>query len=389
MKRLPGRSAVLSLSIACCAWATVGHAQSPTYKPAGPLPANAAAICQAAADTLNRGQPLERMRTTVMPADVSDALKLDVGPNASSPEVARMTIDGRSLAAVSIDSGGTCHSSEVAILSGDLKSRLSSADRGAGDIGNTGEDSWGFGLSEEMVVVLGQPMVLSYASDPTEFHLSAVTRDGGIVPTCSGSLKALDKRRLTFASDDKVCRGILDGRQLPLALSHPAPDQSMSLAHPPGHFVTTRRQVADNSLPGIRFRDSVHAAEVEYTLLMTGKVDLDNSGRPRDVGLVSFFDGNSSAGCGTFSDTQILPVYLDDKGRADPSTPANQPMADGFPHGMRGGKLVGYEGKTYVELSPEQAGLSSEVWMVGDQGPTKVCAFQLTRFVVSPVAADQ
>jgi hypothetical protein len=372
---------------------SVGWVDASRIKPTGslhvPLPTNAAELCKAAADTLNRGEDLQRMQTTEMPASAVAALNLDTSLNSSPPSFARMTINGRSLAATSIDSGGSCHSSEVTVLSGDLKSRLSPTDRDQRDIENDGGgDNWGFGLNEDLVVVLGQPMVLGHTVSSNEFSLSVITKDGDIVPTCSGGPVPLNKRQLISGSDENVCHAILDGRQTPIVLKAPTRAQSLSLAKLPQDFEATSELDDNKSRMVLSLRDDAHASEVEYTLKATGKTDIDNSGRLRSIGMVSFFDGNSTAGCGAFSDTQFFLVYLDDQGRADPSDAINKKLVDGLPHGMDDGKLVDFAGKTYIELIPNNSSLSSEVWAVRQTSLKQMCSFKLTQFVVRPVTAD-
>ena len=368
---------------------SVGWVQASRIKAIGaayvPLPANAAAICRAAEETLNHGGQLQRMDTTAMEPSVVQALNLEVGWNASPPQVARMTVDGRSLAATSIDSGGTCHSSTVIVLSGDLKARLSPADRDDRDIENNGANSWGFGVSEDLVVVLGLPMVLSSGEGSSSFHLSAIDKDGDIVPVCEGGPVTLDKRQLVTSSDDKVCHAILNGQQTPIALNPPAPNQSISLGQRPDDFKVPAGQTSGSTYAQLRFHDDARAADVEYTLKETGQADLENTGKVRSVGLVTFFEGNSTAGCGTFHDSQVVPLYLNEQGQADPSNAVNEGLIRELPHDMEEGRLVSYLGKTYIELSPGQGGPSSEVWIVDAKGPKQVCSFQLTHMVVRPI----
>jgi hypothetical protein len=299
--------------------------------------------------------------------------------------MARMTIHGRPLAATSIDTGGTCHSTSIYVLSGDLKSRLSPADRDDRDVENDGSDAWGFGVSENLVVVLGQLMVLSSAEGSSAFHLSAIDKNGDIIPTCEGNRVNLDKRQLVSSNDDRVCHAMLAGQQMPVALQTPTTGESLSLGQRPDSFKELPRD-AGNTATKLQYRDAARAADVEYSLHATGDVDLDNSGKPRRVGMVSFFEGNSGAGCGGYNDTQVVPVYLDEDGHADPSAAINQGLVNALPHGMTEGKFVNYAGTTYLEVSPNDKGPSSEIWKIDAKGPTQVCKFQLTHIVVHPIS---
>lgn len=351
-----------------------------------PMPAHAAALCHAAEETLNRGEQLQHLGATAMDPKVLEALHLDPGWNASPAQVAHMTVEGRSLAATSIDSGGTCHSTTVYVLSGDLKSKLSPADRDDRDVENQGSDSWAFGVSEDLVNVLGQPMVMSSDVGSSTFHLSVIDKNGDIVPTCQGDLVDLQQRRIIASHDDDVCHAMLAGQQTPVVLQSPTSGHSLSLKQQPDSFVAAAVHDSSHAATQLRFHDNARAAEVEYTLNATGDADLDNSGKPRQIGLVSFFEGDSSAGCGDYSDTQVVPVYLDEQGRADPSSVANQGLASALPHGMEDGRLVTYAGKTYLELSPKLHGPSSSVWTIDAKGPSEVCSYQLKHYVVRPIS---
>jgi hypothetical protein len=332
-----------------------------------PRPPNAAALCKAAEDTLNRSGKLQPIDMSALDPKVVQALNLEVGANAVFPQVAIITVGGRSLAAASIDSGGTCHSFTLTMLNADLTSRLSPADRDDRDIENHGHDSWSFGVDEHLVTVLGEPVMISQYEGSPNFHLSVIDKTGDIIPVCEGGPVPLERRRLASSNNDKVCQAVLHGREVPVALTPPSKEQLRSLRERP---------------------DDLKEGDLTYELLGTGRADLGNTGKPRNIGLVTFAY-QSTAGCGSGSYSQVVPIYLDDRWRADPSSTLNRVLADSMPNGMADGKVVSLMDKTYVELSPVEGGASSEVWTVDDKGPKQVCSFQLTRFAVKPISADE
>jgi hypothetical protein len=370
---------------------STGWVQETRIKTIGPahstLPSNAVALCKAAEDIRNRGEPLVSPPTVALDDKVLESVHLEQGWNASPAQVAHVVVDGRRLATVVVDSGGTSHDTSVYVLSDDLKNLLSPADRDDRDVENQGADTWGFGVSEDMVTVLGQPMVGSEdrrdAQAPA--YLSIIDRDGDIVPTCEMANEALKVREIVSSTDDSTCHATLAGRQLPLPMHKPLPAESLMLGTVPTEYSSE----SDNGAPShvtLHYHNSERASEVTYSLASTGIADLDNSGKQRHIGLVFFSDGDSTAGDGTYSDTQVVPVYLDKSGAADPSANANQKMAAALPHGMRDGRLITLDGAPYLELSPEQNGRSSEVWKIDPNGAHKVCGFKLTHEVVRPIS---
>jgi hypothetical protein len=104
--------------------------------------------------------------------------------------------------------------------------------------------------------------------------------------------------------------------------------------------------------------------------------------------LLSFFDGDSSAGDGRYQSSWFRPVYLDDQGRADPDDPANVLLSRGIPEGMHGGKLITHGGMTYLALAPDDDGRIGEIWQFGKGKPRQVCGFRLTQFQLRVVTAD-
>lgn len=352
----------------------------------GTLPSNAAMLCEAAETTLNEGRLLTTPSESRLETDdVLTRAHLGPFPNASSPDVFHIIVDGRRMAALIVDDGGTSHDTEVYIFSDDLKSLLSPSDRDDRDAENTGDWEWGFGVSEDVVVVNGQPAVRSWGSrdGKSKFYLSIIDRDGDIVPTCQAKSEPRKKRAISLSANDSVCHAVLAGRPTPAPMHSPVPGESLAMSKVPTQYSDYGGRISSTATE-LNYHDTAMAAGVSYTLLRTGIADLDNSGHARHVGIVSFWEGDSSAGDGSYTDSQVRPVYFDN-GAAELSSDANQKLA-GLPHGMLDGKLVTLDGTTYLELSPDRKGPSSEVWKIDASGSNQVCGFKLTREVVRPIS---
>jgi len=346
-------------------------------------------LCEAAENRLNSDKVLGSPPTTELDNTLIDHIlpsRWQPGPNGSPTRVAHVVVDGRPLAPIVVDSGGTSHDTFVYVLSDDLKTLLSPPDRDDRDVENNGADDWGFGVSEEIVIVDGQPMVRSwrgrYGESP--IYLSIIDRDGHIVPTCEIKKESRKERVITWNRDNRVCHAVLAGQQIPVPMHPPVPGESLVLGKVPTQFSDYGGRIRSTDAE-LNYHDTSMAAGVRYTLLTTGMTDLDNSGKPRHVGIVSFWEGDSSAGDGTYTDSETFPVYFDKSGVADLSTDANRKLIGALPHGMRNGKLVTLDGATYLELFPDTKGPSSDVWKINSDGADEICSFKLTKEVARPI----
>ena len=359
-----------------------------TGPPHGTLPPDAVTLCRAAETTLNAGQLLATPPESRLDTDeVLARVHLGPYPNASPPEVAHVIVDGRHIAALVVDSGGTSHDTSVYVFSDNLKTLLSPADRDDRDVENDGADSWGFGVNEDLVIVDGQPMVRSTSGRDDEglTYLSIINRDGDIVPTCEIRKAPLEKRVISWSTDSRVCHAILTDQGVPVPMHPPGPGESLALGKVPKQFSDYDGRI--HSTPAeLNYHDTAMAASVRYTLLATGMADLNNDGKSHHIGIVSFWEGDSTAGDGTYTDSEIFPVYFDKNGVADLSADTNWRLAGALPHGMKDGKLVTLDGATYLELSPNPEGPSSDVWKIDSNGADEVCTFKLTHEVASPIA---
>lgn len=350
-----------------------------------PLPANAAALCHAAEETLNRDHGarwLPLLATTPLADDVAMRLRL-TGHGQS--RVAQVTVDGRALALIDEDVGGTCRASEVSVFSGDLASRLSPPDSLDRNPENDGGEHWDFGTMQELVQVGRQPMVATYNLDRSRFFLSAIDRNGDMQVTCEGRLRDLSRRRIESSSDDAVCQAFLSGAETPVAMHAPGPGESLALSSPSSEWALRTDPRSKNTV--LFFHSKGLAPDVSLVLARTGVADLDNSGHARKIGIVYYEANGSSAGCGDYSEHRVEPVFLDAHGVADPSLPGNRSMGDALPEGMSGMKLARLADATYVELSPSQSGPASEIWRIDRTGARRICRFQLQDYRVEPITA--
>lgn len=363
-----------------------GRRVQATGKPYIPLPPNAPMLCQAAADVLNKNHGTGSLKALPLSAVPSDALaRLHIEPdfNAANPQVAYAEVDGRPIALVSMEAGGTCHTSSVTTATGDLKVLLAPNDASDRNPRNDGRDGWSFGVDEQLVEVLGQPMVMSTdLSAGSDFYLSEVDKNGDIVPTCLG--KRVDAPPQIQASfDDRVCHDMLSANQTEIPMGAPASGERLvrskkagSSSDPADHRLSPTKL----SLPGGQ------ASTATLTLKSTGLVDVDNSGRPRRVGILTQADADSTAGCGNFSEHYAKPVYIDEHGVADPDAALNKPF-DNFGEGKGDASFVKFDGKTYIKLLPAGQG-PSEVWKFDAYGAHQMCVFQQQRYEVKPISGQ-
>ena len=359
-----------------------------TGSPYVPLPPGAPELCKAAQDMLDAGDgTIEAVPT----APITDAIakKLGIGqyPNASLPAVASVTSGGRRMAVALIDGGGTAHSMEAMVFTTGMEARLSPPDMESRRIQNNGENAWDFSLSESLVMVRGQPMIFDEWRDQTNITFAAIDASGDVVPACSGARVPTPQPVIEPGFDGAMCRALLASDPTESLMGPPSAGESMFLAKVPEAFEPGYLDVKPSA--ALHFRNREEASEVSYYLVATGNVDLYGSGHTRRVGLVSYFDGDSTAGDGGYQESWFLPVYLDAQGRADPGTPENQALAHGLPaDGMRGGRLVTYQNAAYLELTPGEDDRITEIWKFEARGPRKVCGFRQAKFELHVVTAE-
>ncbi|HTV86161.1 MAG TPA: hypothetical protein VME63_12180 [Dyella sp.] len=386
---------------------SVGWVDSNHLKEAGtphvPLPSNADAVCGAVQSALNAGRFSEAMPSiSLTPLDPRATGQLQLDSNYYASGGSRVVVQGVVLNLVSITSVGTDHSNEILVWSKDFKKKLSPSDRDARDALNNGADDWGFGISESLVKVLGQPMVLGRNAHEENFSLSSIDRSGDIVPVCDAKLVVAPRAIVMKATDRGVCDAVAKGAAANVEMDAPGPDDRLAISNP---WISAKRMdVPDAYVPSIddyprggnypRMDFMADFGSVTLALLQSGVVDLDNSGKKHHVGVISYeYASGAGAGSGGYSET---PVLFDDKSVADPTKGKNALWfkqlgrgVDNKPSERFHARLVTYGGVTYVEYLMKGAKLPSQLWKVNSSGAQEVCNFKTSQFEVHLVTDRQ
>jgi hypothetical protein len=341
------------------------------------------AICRAATEVMDKHQWVQLPLRPIDPAVAAKANLDSYGSRATS--LARISIDGRILTAVLVEDGGTEESNYVDIWAGNMSKHLSQYDRPTSDPISIESN----GPNEGLVEVLGVPMIYQYAPDnPDKSYLSSIDKDGYVQPRCAGGPKRLAKPHIVFSTPNVTCNSFIDGLAVDVSMSPPTPAEGLSISRPPSGLEAEPARGPDS------FRDSKDAVDVVYKLLSTGEADLDNSGHGRRIGIVSY-EASSTAGDG-WNGFIAAPIFLDAKGKADPTSPENKILFDGMvdivktddsiPAGPATfSKVVRVDGKTYIEVSKKRAANPvDQVWRVDSSKPQKVCQYQSSRYEFSP-----
>lgn len=345
------------------------------------------AICRAATEVMDKRHWMQLPLRPIDPVVAAKANLESYGSRATS--LARISIDGRILTAVLVEDGGTEESNYVDIWSGDMSKHLSQYDRPTSDpISNVSN-----GPNEGLVEILGLPMIYQYAQDnPDKSYLSSIDRDGNVRPVCVGGPKRLSKPVIVFSTPHAMCNSFVDGHAVDVAMSPPTRSEGLSISTPPSGLKPEPALGLDS------FHDPHTAVTVVYKLLATGEADLDNSGHSRRIGVVSY-EAESTAGDG-WNGFVAAPIFLDARGRADPTSPENKVLFDGMvdivnpddgvPAGTTFSKVVRVDGKTYIELSEETASNPVyQVWKVDSSKPEKVCQYRSSRYEFTSLSSNQ
>lgn len=339
-----------------------------------PLATNAVALCGAAEATLNAngGHGLDKPYVGA-PIDEAAVARMRLDEGGDRPATfTRLTIDGRKLAAVTFVSPGTCESSEIQIWKGDLTAQLAPDDHEHRNPLNDGSDGALFGADQEVVDVMGQPLVRTY-NGGDRAYLSVIDGNGDLVPTCQIDREPVEKPVLRLGDGEKVCHAILNGSVERVPTKKPSPSQSIAPLSE-----EEKRLLLLNS------NDSGVGGTTDYTLREVANADLDNTGHVQAIGMVGY-EYSSGAGCGS-GNAQVAPVFLDGKGNADLHDPRNQDFFDRLPSHISSAYLARFEGKTYIALAPTDAGPPQEVWKLTSKGGDKICAYELYRVRVRPIS---
>lgn len=127
------------------------------------------------------------------------------------------------------------------------------------------------------------------------------------------------------------------------------------------------------------------AGPTPFTIVSRGRVDIDNTGRVSEVGMIEYEDGTDTAGCGHDVDTSV-PIKLNSDGMPESGSQFNLKAIE---HAGAGedSRLLEYRGKTYLEIRsrPDADEVSSDViWQLSRQGRQKICEFVPVHYVSVP-----
>lgn len=286
-------------------------------------------------------------------------------------ESVRIEAEGRMLSVVSIQDGGTCGSNYMQVWQEDGNKPLT----------NTMPDySQGayMGDQQEMVEVLGHPLVMEYVQNfPNSFTLAALDKQGKQTRLCSIKRDYAAPSRYLAHSHSALCRAVVT-------------DQA--------HVVDMKAGDLDAlHFPSKRNPSSYMRMSLSTTL---SKVNLMNDGTLREVGLVHA-EYDSTAGCGSAA-VVTVPVIVNAQGKVDMGASENRKLIelttgastlDGESDYPRSGRLVTVDGHVYYlmyvkydlagDQSPTQ-GLQ-DVMQFTKNGSSKVCSYQPYVYRVKPI----
>lgn len=353
-------------------WVEIGRLQNtgtPHVRPSDTV----AQVCAAAANTINRGGngsfSLPRVPLTPLPKGMEDkiteAMGSDANPIGGFDGMARIIAGGEARKVFPIEDGGTCPSNYLHIWSDDLSRAVAHTD-----------DGQRFGDGQELVQVLGHPLVLQINyGNQTTFALASLDKDGHQSILCQATRVYTTTPRDTLGSNNAVCRAVVANHVTPIPVKD-ADKNSISLPI-----------------------DVDQRYKSAFTLGVT-RADLFNDGKPRDVGMVAFHY-DSSASCGSTSDA-TFPVILNAHGVADLAEATNKRLIkettgalDLDEHELQfpgDGRLITYAGNTYFVAYAEPVKQPTNDALAGvfkftSDGSKSVCSFQPYHFMVAPSAA--
>lgn len=340
-------------------------------KPFVPLPADASALCSAAERAVNnRGLPVVEFKNA--PDALKEAYKDD--PGTEPLNVTPLKVAGRSLAVVQLSQGGTCYSLLANVRTGDLKQALSPDDAVSRNPVRLrfGGNGWGMGMSEEVVLVDGRPLLRSSVRRE-DFELSRIDRTGDTQLVCHGRLQPSAGKPVVVKGDKALCESLAT-TAVPAAMQRAAE-----------HFTVPKLAGPDVLLEATQW----------------GMADLDNSGHARPVGVINYTYA-SGAGCGRDFAVE-LPLPLDaasmtaDQVEKAFQTSYGNDVDTSSPSTKLEVRIVRHDGQTYVELldaallpdaDAARAPVQS-IWKFGPSGPKQVCQFKTRHYKLTLPEASE
>lgn len=310
-------------------------------------------------------------RQPLLPSDLRNMVSTSNLPGHQQAELSvwdgatwDVTIQGRQLKAVTYGSGGTCHDDNLELWDKALSRRFSVAGSNA-DADDNGGDGYS---SEDIVALAGKPYFAHYSRSARTVTITSFGRSLASTELCEISQVGARHEAVRVDRDPALCAAALHG----------------GISGAPIYDVEPYI-VAPEALGFGQKGIEAIAGPMPITIVSRGRVDIDNTGRVSDVGMIEYEDGTASAGCGHDVDTSV-PIKLNGDGMPEPGSQFN---LEAIEHAGAGedSRLLEYRGKTYFETRsrPDSDEVPSDViWELSRQGRQKICEFVPVHYVSVP-----
>lgn len=281
---------------------------------------------------------------------------------------ARIVVDGKAQKVLSIEDGGTCPSNYLQVWSDDLVKPITQTAQT--------EANLHFGDSQELVQVLGHPLVLqtNHGDRTKKFSLASLDKYGNLKTICIGQRRFTQRPSDVSSRWPQLCRAVASN-----------------------HVTAIPLNIVDDKgivLPS----DTRERYSSAFALVGAARADLYNEGKPHGVGMITVHY-DSSSGCGGSTDAEF-PVLLNADGVADLTKPTNRELiklvtrandldAEGL-YSPGGAKLISYGGNVYLvtyaePIATSDQGLTGVVRLTATTSQ-QICSFQPYQFEVTPTA---
>lgn len=307
--------------------------------------------------------------------------------------ISRLKIGDRVVTATKMSTFNSCESMLVEVWPNDLLID----DSANNHVSRHPNNRNGLIFSEYLVDFLGSPMIEGFGIYNKRDYLMSIDANGNIDPVCEATLKARSKPEVVTAQYGSVCKALAAGQGAPVALRPPSSGQSIAFSnYGDDENPADASSVKDVGNVEAKKRLNLHfyspSANTGISLEKTGLADLNNTGRERPVGIVTY-KRSWPGRCDEKAYLEV-PVILDKSGVADPTSSINEPVyrtlgnsrtGDNEPSDTTYTRLVRYAGKTYVETSSISDTAFEQAWEINPSGIHSICGFNAYYFDVKPV----
>jgi hypothetical protein len=269
-------------------------------------------------------------------------------------------IEGQHLTAVTYHSGGSCSNQFLELWNSNLTHRYPIA--GSNADGNS--DDRGYS-SEDIVTLAGHPYFVHY-SRALAVTLSNFTSALGSSEICAISQAPVPMQATSTNRDPSLSNAILHG----------------DISGAPIYDIKPYDVSPESFGFGKQGGDSLSGRQL--TIVARGQLDITNDGSVQYVGILSFDDGFSSAGCGHDGDVWV-PIELNGDGMPKPGSQFNMKMIEQAKPG-EDVRLFAYKGKTYLETrtrSDADDVPNDTVWQLSAQGRQMLITFIPVRYEIT------